>query len=79
MRHILLVLFVIVLLILALSGCKSVYKCPTYSYMYKDIRTGDTLYGRDWVPYLPGDTVVFYPEGREIVILTTKVGNTILK
>jgi len=47
--------------------------------MYKDIRTGDTLYGRDWVPYLPGDTVVFYPEGREIVILTTKVGNTILK
>jgi hypothetical protein len=69
----------IVIFAIILSSCKGVVYCPTYSYKYKELSTGEIKEGNDWVLYLPKDTVVFFPSGREVVIVETSIGVTTLK
>jgi hypothetical protein len=49
-----------------------------YQYTYLDKGSDKIKLGYDQVPYLPGDTVVFLPSKRVIIIQSVKVGNTIL-
>jgi len=71
------------ILILALaaliSSCMSYRSCATYAYEYREVDEQKIKTTTDWVLYLPGDTINFFPSGRRIVIVSTSVGNTKLK
>ena len=70
---------IIVILLAALSSCAIIPQPTMYEYTYRDVGKDSLLTGRDRVMYLPGDTVVFIPSGRQIVIETLTVDRTTLK
>ncbi len=68
------------LFVLAVS-CSSIKGLGTeeYVYEYREINEQVVKTTTDWVLYLPGDTINFYPSGRKIVIISTSIGGTKLK
>lgn len=47
-------------------------KCPTYSYIYRDIKTGIYGHGESFVYYHAAETVVLFPSMRTLVIVSVQ-------
>lgn len=54
------------------TGCFIVNQ-PVYSYVYKDLKTGVYGGGQDYEYYLPGDTIVMFPSGTELLIVSREI------